>query len=69
MKIEIELNEKESEILTEMCKVKDMSPESLLRHSFRFYQTFDVKIVNGQITNQDLQNLLNKDMPPKFKPE
>lgn len=68
MKYEIELNEKEVNALNHMCETKGMTPEQVLKHGFRVYQTLDKKIEMGQIQSQDFTDLMRAGMPSKKNP-
>lgn len=69
MKIEIELNEKETKALEDMCKAKDMTPEQVIKQGFRFYQTIDKKLELGIITQDQYSDFMRLGMPSKLNPE
>lgn len=69
--IPVKLNERESKAMDELEKTMGMSPEHILKTSFRLYQTIQVKIQNGEITQKDINAFLKRDKFPKKlkKPE
>ena len=61
---QIDLNDKEFAALTELAKLKGTSNSAVLKQAFLFYQTIEKKRELGQISESDLNNLLNR---PKLK--
>lgn len=57
--MDIKLNEKEQKALNELAKQKGMTPEQVLKQALRFYQTVEVRLAGGQITENQIRDLLS----------
>lgn len=63
MKLDINFNEREERLLSELAAKKGMSMENLLKQAARFYQSVEVRLEQGEISPKDISALLGPSLP------